>query len=343
MVGLDIGSKTIKAAEITDTSRGKRLDSFGMIDIAPGLIEEGAIKDPEPLAEAIRLLMKNHRIREQNVAVAIGGYSVIVKPIQMDMMTDEQLEETINIEAEQYIPFNSSDVNIDCHRLGESKTSPNKMDVLLVAAKIELVNDYINLIHMAGLNPCIIDHELTALQNIFEMSHDSGEESVAIIDIGASKTHLNIVKEGVPILVRDVPFGCGQMDEKIMSLSDCGHEEAEAIRRGEETDKISSNDLRDITATVVRDWSIEIGRALDFFYSNHPDDRIETIYLSGGGAHVKELPPMLSDETTTDVEILDPLSRLAVNSEGVDADYLDGVAPQAAICLGLALRRVDDK
>jgi type IV pilus assembly protein PilM len=188
LVGLDIGSRTIKAGEISQGKKGYRLENFGTIDIAPGLIEEGSIKDPEAVADSIRQLWKNQNIREQNVALSIGGYSVIVKPISMDMMSEEQVHESIHFEAEQYVPFDINDVNLDFHILGESLSNPNKIDVILVAAKKELVNDFVDLVQMARLNPCIIDHELFALQNIFELNYEPGEECAVLIDIGASKT-----------------------------------------------------------------------------------------------------------------------------------------------------------
>ena len=343
LVGLDIGSRAIKAGEILETKKGHRLVNFGTVDIGPGLIEEGTVKDPEAAADAIRSLWRDNNIREQNVALSIGGYSVIVKPISMDMMSDEQLNESIHFEAEQYVPFDINDVNLDFHVIGESQSDPNKIDVILVAAKKELVNDFVDLVQMAGLNPCIIDHELFALQNIFEMNYEPSDKSVALIDIGASKTYLNILKGTSSIFTRDVSLGCGQIDQKIVSLIDCSYEEADKIKRSGPSESMSNADLREIISTVVNDWSIEINRALEFFYSTFPEERIDTIFLSGGGAHVKEFHNMLSQEAGADVEALNPFGNLPISGEHIDAAYMESIAPQAAICLGLALRRVDDK
>jgi len=343
LVGLDIGSRSIKAAEIIETKRGNRLDNFGIVDIAPGLIEENTIRDPEGVADAIRNLMRSHGIREQNVAVSIGGYSAIVKPISVDLMSEEQLEESIRDVAEQYVPYDTSDIDLGSDIVGESKTDPNKMDVILVAAKRPLVPDYVDLVRMAGLNPMIVDHELLALQNIFEMNYERPEGSVALIDIGASKTSLNILKEDAPVITREVPQGCGQIDQKIISDLGCTYEEAEAIKKGDSSDSISTADLRGIIRSVVIEWCSEMRRALDFFYQTYAEDSIDTIYLSGGGAHMKEFHQRLSQEAGADVETLDPCGNLAVNSERVDGDYLRSHAPQAAICLGLALRRADDR
>lgn len=343
LIGLDIGSRTIKAGEIIETRSGSHLENFGIINIKPGLIEEGLIKEPENVADAIRQLLTDQKIKEQNVAISIGGYSVIVKKINMDMMDEDQLQETIHFEAEQYVPFDINDVNIDFHVLGESQNNPNKIDVLLIAAKKAMVNSYVDLVQMAGLNPCIIDVDAFALQNIFEMNYDTEGESVALIDIGASKTSLNILKENISVFTRDVTLGCGQIDQKIKALVDCDDDEAEKIKKDGKGDRITTSDLREIITTVGTDWSIEIRRALDFFYSTYPEEQIKHIYLSGGGAHIVEFHNLLSRGASAEVEILNPFGNLTFNNDKMDTAYLELMAPQAAICLGLSLRRVDDK
>jgi len=153
LIGLDIGSGSIKAAEIVETKHGGTLKNFGMIDIAHGAIEEGTINNPETVAESLQQLFKSSGFNENNVAVSIGGYSVIVKKIVVQTMAEEKLQETIHFEAEQYIPFDISDVNLDFQILGESESNPNQMNVFLVAAKKEMLDDYINLMNLAGLNP----------------------------------------------------------------------------------------------------------------------------------------------------------------------------------------------
>ena len=248
LVGLDIGSRTIKAAEIADTPKGRTLKRFGMVDITPGLIEDGTINEPEEVAEKIKELFKTFNIREKNVAVSIGGYSVIVKKINVQTMAEDQLQDTIHFEAEQYIPFDISDVNLDFQILGPSENNPNQMNVFLVAAKKEMVNDYIKLVNLAGLNPCIIDVEAFALQNIFEINHEVKDENLALIDIGASKTSLNILKGRNSVFMRDVSLGCGQINQKIISLVNCSFDESEAIKLGGQT-----GDRLEIDAPIAGD------------------------------------------------------------------------------------------
>lgn len=343
LIGLDIGSRTLKAAEIVESKQGRTLKKFGTIEIAEGAIEDGTINEPEQVAEAIRQLLKAYNIKENNVAVSIGGYSVIVKKINVQTMAEEQLQETIHFEAEQYIPFDISDVNLDFQILGENESNPNQMSVFLVAAKKEMVNDYINLVNLAGLNPCIIDVEAFALQNAYEANAEIQSENVALIDIGASKTSLNILKGNNSVFMRDVSLGCTQINQKIISLVDCSFEESEQLKFGDKSGRLPADDLQEITTSVVSDWCTEIRRAIDFFYSTYPEDQIKRIVLSGGGANIAEFRDLLGTETSAEVEIINPFRNFNIEEKNFDDTFLKQIAPQAAICIGLAMRKVDDK
>lgn len=343
LVGLDIGSRSIKAAEIVETKQGLALKRFGIVDIAHGAIEEGTINDPEAVAESLKQLFKSYNIKESNVAVSIGGYSVIVKKITVQTMDEEKLQETIHFEAEQYIPFDISDVNLDFQILGESESNPDQMNVFLVAAKKEMVSDYINVVNLAGLNPCIVDVEAFALQNAFEANYDVKDENTALIDIGASKTSLNILKGNSSVFMRDVSLGCGQINQKVMSLIECSFEEAEQLKHGDKPDRLSRDDLKDITSSVVTDWCTEIRRALDFFYSTYPEDQIKRIILSGGGANIAEFRELLAAEASAEVESINPFNNFQIDKKNFDDAFIKQIAPQAAISMGLAMRKVDDK
>ena len=343
LIGLDIGSRTLKVAEIAETKKGHTLQNFGTIDIKPGLIKEGTIKDLEAVSASIRELFKNVKLKDQNIAISIGGYSIIVKKVNVQTMTEDELHETIHFEAEQYIPFDISDVNLDFQILGESEHNPNQMSVLLVAAKKEMINEYINLTQMSGLNTCIIDVDAFALQNIYEFNYAPEDENVALLDIGASKTSLNILKGNSSVFMRDVPLGCGQINDKIISLVNCSLEEAEDIKLSEQPEQISLKDLKEIVSSVVADWCTEIKRALDFFYSTYPEDQITKIILSGGGSNIKEFRQLLAAETSAKVETINPFENFSVDNDRFDSSYLEQIASQAAICMGLAMRKIGDK
>ena len=343
LVGLDIGSKSIKVGEVKDTSSGRSLTRFGAIDIAPGIIEEDGIKNPEAAADSISQMFKLYNIKQHNVAISVGGYSVIVKKINVQNMPEEQLQETIHLEAEQYIPFDINDVNLDFQILGGSELNPNQMSVLLVAAKKEMISDYLNVMELAGLNPCTIDVDAFALQNIYEANYEAENECVALIDIGANKTSLNILKNNSSVFMRDVSLGCSQINHRIVSQTDCSIEEADEIKNNENQDRMPQEDLNEIVSSVVADWTTEIRRALDFFYSTYPDDQKKKIVLSGGGANIKEFRKMLGVQTSTEVSMINSFDKFHIDESNIDTTFLNKMAPQAAICLGLALRRVDDK
>lgn len=343
IIGLDIGSRTLKLGEIEREKQGHhRLKKFGMLDIPPGLIEDGALKEPSEIARFIRQLFKIFKVKEKNVAVAIGGFSIIVKPIVVQSMPEAQLQETIHFEAEQYIPFDISDVNLDFQILGESEENPNQMNVMLVAAKKEVISEYESLIQLADLTPRIIDVDAFALQNVYELNYEPENDNVALIDVGVSKTTLNILKGDLSVLVRDVSLGCGQINQKIVAKIGCTLEEAEQLYHSGDSDKMAARDLMEIVTEVVTDWCSEIRRALDFFYSTYPGDTIRKIIVSGGGANIKRFRDLLAEETSSHVEIINPFENIGVGSE-FDPLYLDRIASQAAICMGLAMRRVGDK
>ncbi len=342
IVGLDIGSRTLKAAEVVSTGKGFVLKKIGFIDIAPGMIEDGFIKKPEEVADSLRQLFKSYNIKEHNVAISIGGYSVIIKNISVEKMTEEELQERIKFEAEQYIPFDIDEVNLDFHILGESEHNPNQMNVLLVAAKKEIINDYVNLVQDAGLNPCIVDTDTFALQNIFEANYGASDESIALIDVGAVKTSINIIKNNSSVFIRDVSLGCGQINQKIVEVVDCTLEEAEQIKHDPENGKIPEEELNNITGAIADNWCTEIRRALDFYYSISPDDQISKILLSGGGANIESFRDLLGEQTSTEVKVFNPFDAMEV-ADNLDYSYLKQIAPQAVISMGLAIRRVDDK
>ncbi len=344
LVGLDIGSSVLKIAEVGVTSKGRTLMRFGTYELPTGAIGEEGIKDPEAVANAIKELLSLYNVKETRVAISIGGYSVIIKKINVQTMSEEELQNVIAGEAEQYIPFDINNVNLDFSILGDNEHNPNQMDVMLVAAKQETVNDYVNVLEMAGLTPVIIDVDAFALQNIYEINYETSEDNcVALIDVGANKTSLNILKGSNSVFLRDISFGCNQINHHIAAKIDCTFEEAEELKLSDKQDRISPEELNDIVSSVVRDWTTEIRRALDFFYTTYSDDYITGIYLSGGGSNIEEFRQLLATQTSAEVSIINPFANLEIKDDRLDSSFLKQVSPQAAICLGIAIRRVDDK
>lgn len=341
LIGLDIGSRTIKLGEVVAAKKGMTLQRFGMVDLPQGTMVEGRIREPGVMADAIRGLVKELKIKERNVATSVAGYSVIIKKITVGKLSEEELQNSIHYEAEQYIPFDVNDVNIDFHIIGESESNPTQMNVMLVAAKKEIIDEYVDLIEMAGLTPCIIDIDVFAMESVFEENYANEEGNIALIDIGANKMNINIVKEYMSTFTRDVAIGGEQITNEIASRLQCSFEEAEAVKLGK-TDK-TPQDVHEVVYSFTSNWCEEVRQAIDFYYSTYPDEEIKRIILSGGASQTEGLVELLSTETSIDVQKCNPFASMAINTRNNDEEYLRKVAPQAAICIGLASRRTDDK
>ncbi|MCJ7595067.1 MAG: pilus assembly protein PilM [Desulfobacterales bacterium] len=356
LVGLDIGSHSVKLVEIDHSKKGMVLTNFGVIGLPHDAIVEGSIKEMEIVSSAIKNLYKNLKVKNKNVVTSISGYSVIVKKITIAERGDTELEGSIQDEAEQYIPFDINDVNLDYEvlsGLGEGgekgeeegvKEGSGLMDVMLVAAKKDIVEDYVSLLHLTGLNPMVLDVDAFALQNAFESSLEDISGCYALVNLGAEELGINAIKDGVSIFTRDSSYGGYQINEAIMSKFEVSYDEAERIKLG--GTKIESKDrsaLEEIFTTVVSGWVNEIKRALDFLATTYPDQNIEKIFVSGGSCRIPGFQKYLEYETDIPVTELNPFVNLQINEKVIDPKYLGYMAPQAAVAVGLALRSVGDK
>ncbi len=344
LVGLDIGSSFIKVAELKTVGKGLGLHKFGMARIEPGTIVEGRIVKMDALAENIQSLFKSQKIREKNVAISTGGHSVVIKTINIMKRSGKELHDAINSEAEQYIPYDIDDVNIDYQVLGESEFSPDQLNVLLVAVKKDLVAEYIQLIQMAGLNPRIIDVDTFALQNAYEiLPYESRDKVTLLIDVGASKTSLNILKSNVSLMMRDTVSGTNQFIEEIADQFDITIAEADQIANGEAVGSISPASVQEIALKISQLWCSEICEVVNTYQSSADDETVEKIILSGGGVFIDGFKESLLSELEADVSIINPFEGLVVNERKFSDSFIAKASPLAPIAIGLALRRIDDK
>lgn len=359
LIGLDIGSHSIKLVEIDDSKKGLILKNFGIIGLPKDAIVEGSIKEMGVAASAIKTLIKNLNVKNKNVAISISGFSVIVKKITISKREESELESSIQEEAEQYIPFDISDVNLDYEILtmpeeettGEQeeeasakKASDTMMDVMLVAAKKDIIEDYESLIQLAGLNPMIMDVDAFALQNAYEISSGDSSGCYAIINVGAEELGINAIKDGVSMFTRDSSYGGSQITDAIMTKFNVSFEEAEKIKLGgTKIDDKEKGALEEIFTTMISGWVQEIKRALDFLSTTYPDETIEKILVSGGAYRVPGFLKYLEMETEIPIEELNPFANLQINEKIFDPRYLSYIAPQAGVAVGLALRSVGDK
>lgn len=349
LVGLDIGSHSIKLVEIDHRKKGRVLKSFGIAGLPKGTIVEGSIKDMGVVSSSIRDLFRNLKVKNKNVAISVSGFSVIVKKIPMSRQDESELEKKIKDEAEQFIPFDIDDVNLDYEIVeaeeegGEEREEADQMQVMLVAAKREVVEDYEMLVKDAGLNPIILDVDALTLQNAFEVNADEPNGNYALVNIGAQELGINAIKDGTSMFTRDSSYGGLQLTEAIMSEFNVEFEEAEKIKLGGTRVEEKEGALEEIFQSVVSGWVQEIKRALDFLASTYPNEAIEKIYVSGGSCRVPGFQKYLEMETETPVAEFNPFSSLIINERVFDSTYLRYMAPQAAVAVGLGLRSMGDK
>jgi type IV pilus assembly protein PilM len=344
LLGLDIGSHAVKLVHLASAKGTHRLKHLGICHLPPNVIVEGAIKDPVAVQDAIRSLTANLKTRVKGVATSISGYSVIIKKIELPQMTPEELTENIQVEAEQYIPFNVEDVNIDFQILGSSAEKSDRMEVMLVAAKKEVIEDYSGILRKSGLTPEVIDVDFFALENAFEVNYAAGDSGgVALVDIGANKMNINVLKNGVSMFNRDASVGGHQITQDIQDRFGLDYEEAEKIKLGIPSPKVPVQDLEAIFVAAATTWSTEVKRAIDFFYATYPDEMINQILLSGGSSRLPGLDGLLHKDTNIPTALFNPLARIDLDEKIFDREYVDYIAPQMAVAVGLALRRVGDK
>jgi type IV pilus assembly protein PilM len=351
-LGLDIGSTSVKMILLKEQRKrgevGFALQSFGMKPLPPEAIVDGALMNSTAIVQALQELMSELKVKGKEVAIGVSGHSVIIKKIQMPRMTQEELEESIQWEAEQYIPFDVKDVNIDTQILDAGgNDATGQMDVLLVAAKKDMINDYTTVVSEAGLAPVVVDVDAFAVQNMFNVNYDMPEkETVVLINAGASVVNINIIANGVTVFTRDVTIGGNQFTEEIQKQLNVSYEEAEALKIGgnrADADAVVPQEVERVLASVAEQVAGEIQRSLDFYAGTAADANFSKVFLSGGTAKIPALFKTIEARVGVPVEILNPFRKIDVDNRKFDPAFIMDVAPMAAVAVGLALRKPGDK
>ncbi|MDD5757614.1 MAG: type IV pilus assembly protein PilM [Desulfobulbaceae bacterium] len=340
-VGLDIGSYAVKICELTETGKNcHKLLKLGSAILPEGAMADGILQDPNAVSQVIAKLLNNLQIKNKKVAISMSGYSVIVKKINLAVMSDKDLANHIQTEAEQYIPFDIDDVYLDFQDLKTNKDS-DRTDIMLVAAKKEVVDGYLSMLEGLGLQPVLVDVDAFALENSFAYSGGGMDENVALVDIGATKMSINILAHGTSILARDVVMGSQQITEQI--AKQCGYnlEDAEAVKTGRQDPGDQTACLEEVFAKNCTQWILEIKKALDFYLASHADEGIDRLVLSGGASKIKGFDQFLQEETGIKTEIFDPFATATANPDKIDPAYVKHIAPEMAIAVGLAIRTVE--
>jgi type IV pilus assembly protein PilM len=337
IVGLDIGSNSIKAVELR-RSRGEVMVShLGMEPLASDIVVDSMIVDSGSVASAISKIFAEHAFKAKQVATSVSGHSVIVKKISMQAMDEPELGEAVRNEAAQYIPFDMNDVNVDYQVLADNADGPN-IDVLLVAVKKDKVLNYTNALQLSGRQPAIVDIDSFALQNCFEYNYDPAPNSTtALLNIGASVMNINIVRGSMPLFTRDVSVGGNQYTDSLQKELDLSFDDAEALKLGKKVGTVSEDAKLPILQQVTEIIVLEIQKTFDFFRATASGEHIERIYVAGGSSQVPGLMEALRQEFSIPVEALNPFLKI-VPPIGEGADLIERNSSQLAVAVGLALR-----
>jgi len=341
-IALDIGSTFVKLVQLKGSNKNYQLIKFGMVPLPPEVIVEGAVMDAGRVVEAIRELLVSQKVTTKEVVISVSGSSVIIKRVSVADMTDEELAESIKWEAEQYIPFSIDDVNVDFQKLGTGAVQ-GQADVLLVAVKKDKINDYVNLVKEAGLEPVVMDVDAFALANMYELNYAIEEGTTALLNIGASVMNINILKDGVSIFTRDITVGGNRYTEALQRDFGFTYEDAEKVKRGDEVEGADQEQLSSVMSSVTDDIVAETQRSFEFFRSTTGSDKVSRVLVSGGCARIGNFITVLSGRLEVPVEVVDPFKKIKIDPKRFESTVIAESAPLCAVAVGLAIRRPGDR
>lgn len=345
LVGVDIGTSAVKVIQVRESRRGVHLMKYGLEPLPPQSIVDGNVMNPDAVKDAILKVFKDLKISQSDVALSISGHSVIIKKLNLPLMKQDDLEGQIQWEAEQHIPFDISEVEVDYNILAENP-DVGQMDVLLVAAKKDEIQDIVDVVRQAKLKPLVVDIDAFAIQNAYELNYGYDSNAVvALINVGASVTNVNILSGAVSQFTRDISNGGASITEEIQKQLQVSFEEAEAYKAGGSYDsaEVVPQEVDGIITNVVDSIASEIQRSLDFFMATTSQGEVNQIYLTGGTSKISYLKSAIAKRSRMNVDYFDPFRRVKFDERKFNPDMLKLQAPQATVCLGLALRKQKER
>lgn len=342
MVGVDIGSSSVKAVELQGRGKDLQLLSLGFEALESDSVVDGQIIELNAVSNAISSIFNEHKIKTTQVAAGVNGHSVIVKNIVLPQMSEGELQESFAWHAEEHIPFDISDVNLDYHVMDRSGDA---IHVLMAACKRDKVANLKQTIQLAGKQPAVIDVDAFALQNCYELNYDPQPgQVVALLNIGASTTNINILNGVRSVFTRDATFGGNQYTSLLQKELGLTFDQAESVKRGMPLPEGSKvREVGPIMDTVSDILALEIQKTMDFYRATVEDGEsaVQKILVSGGGSKLTGLGDFLARRFEVAVEMFDPFRKIKVDARGFDPDYMREIVPEMAIAVGLALRGVD--
>ena len=347
IVGLDIGSSSVKVAELQPASGGYKLVRFGYAPLPSEAIVQGSFMNAPAISNAIQEACGSAGIVGNEVATSVSGHSVIVKRLSLPEQSAEELEESIRWEAEQYIPFDINEVNID-HQILSDVNVDGQMDVLLVAAKKDLIDDYLSIIADAGLGIAVMDVDAFAVGNMYEHNYQPMDDgAVGLVDIGASVINITVMCGTIPVFTRDITSGGSQYTEEIQKILNISFDEAERIKIGGSMSEASTDvvpqEVEDVMREVSETLLGEVQRSLDFYRATAPSGaEILKLVLCGGSARVPGLVRLFQERIEIPVEIADPFLRVSIAPSAGEEAQIRELAPALGVAIGLAMRKANE-
>ncbi|MFQ5428017.1 MAG: type IV pilus assembly protein PilM [Thermodesulfobacteriota bacterium] len=342
-VALDIGSSSIKLVQMVMGKQGWQIQKVGMKELPPEAIVDGSIIDSMTVINTIKDILRENNIKTKQAVSALTGHYVIIKKVTFPAATEDELAESIQWEAEQYIPFPVTEVNLDFQILGVDTEGRGQMDVMLVAVKKDVISDYTSVLTEAGLNPVVVDVDAFALENMMEINYPvvSGE-MIAVVNIGASITSLTVIVDGVTTFTRSIPMGGNQFTEEIQRALGVSFQEAESIKIGEGKSERTS-DIDTAIDFVSNNLIMDVKRSLDFFLAGGHDLTVNKIYVSGGSSQIKGLSEMMQEKTSIPVEPIDPFKNVDLAVKGKSSEEIKRLSFFFGVGVGLGIRRSGDR
>lgn len=347
ILGLDIGSFALKLIELKAKKKGKEMHyelvSLGYEPVPYQSIVEGSIMDSTAVADAINHVFYEAKTKTTQLSFGVSGSSVIVKRIEVQRLSPNEMHEHILWEARPHIPFTPEEVNIDYEIIESSDIHPDRVGVILAATKKEKLNDYLNVIAIANKTPEIVDLESFAVLNSVMYNYEMyADRSIAIVNIGASITNVIIAKNGNPVFVRDIAFGGNQFTDLIQKELNLKYEKAESVKKGRQVEGVSPAAVKPVINLIFNELKSEIKKTFEFYRSNTSEGRIDNILLSGGTSNLESIIDFFSQEFDIPVEIVNPFNNIEINEKKFNLDFIKEMAPVFNVAMGLALRAVGD-
>ena len=341
LIGLDIGSSSIKAVELTKSGKGYQISGFASELLGQDAVVDGAIMDTRVVSEAIKRVLVVGKFKPKGISAGVSGHSVIVKRIVVPALTNAEVEASIQFDAEQHIPFQIAEVNLDYQVVGPVATGEPEMDVLLVVAQKDKIQNHTNVIRSAGRTPDVVDIDAFALQNAFEANYSvDSNATIALLNIGASLMNINITRGGMPLFIRDVSVGGNQYTDILQKELQLSFQEAEDLKVGKTGEMSEAEIVQPLLESITDMLVTEVQKTFEFFRETYPRETISQVLISGGTSRIAGLAQRIEESFGYPTQLMDPLKSVTIGPK-VDTAKVTALGPSLAVAVGLALRGFD--